>query len=809
MNAKPEGAGARVCWFVGAAYGGTDDQMPRFLAEGIWENGYQDRYLDAVRSIQPGDRIAIKSSYTRKHDLPFDNRGQTVSVMALKAIGKVTGNPGDGHKVLVDWTGLETPREWYFYTSRSTIWRVLPGDWTTDALISFTFEDKPQDMNRFRNAPYWRGRFGNGAVDKRQFNWTRFYEAVADKLVGFREKRGELVAGIHAIAARVDGLSNLQDQFADGSTGPLKDICPFTTMGIFTRGITDANRKTIAAELAKLLGVDEPVPESFEGIPILNNQRSWFFGFENKRQPGDIDALWEIFAEAIQSAESEDPNVRSAFIKAYDNATGRWGVGWNLTMGLYWIRPWNYLTLDGQSQHYINKKLGIKIGLNGPKSRCNANDYLTVTNTIEARFQEEAYPVHSFPELSLEAWRFQDTEDIERIQNSNWRNLVYSFIRELCRKKQSAEFSGKEFQEEYLQKLKNEFPSNNTIEYSVNKQIQVLRDEGKIGFLARGKYKWLEFEFSDQNLNDDLETEEIISVPIEPYSIEDILKDGCFIERSQLERLLERLRTKKNLILQGPPGTGKTWLSKRLAFALMGERNDSKVRAVQFHPNLSYEDFVRGWRPSGDGKLSLVDGSFMEMVKAASKEPTIRHVIVIEEINRGNPAQIFGEMLTLLEADKRTPAEALELCYRQTEGERVFIPDNLYVIGTMNIADRSLALVDLALRRRFAFVNLEPKLGKIWYDWVHVQCGIDSEILSEIEKRILSLNEEIAADTSLGSQFRIGHSYVTPPFRIPISDAREWFRQVVETEIGPLLDEYWFDARDKAQKAQQRLTEGF
>ncbi len=734
MNSKSEGAGARACWFVGATYG-TDDQTPRFLEEGIWENGCQDRYLDAVRSIQPGDRIAIKSSYTRKHDLPFDNRGQTVSVMAIKAIGKVTDNLGDGRKVNVDWTRLEKIREWYFYTQRSTVWRVLPGDWTTDALINFTFEDKPQDLSRFRNAPNWRERFGDETVDKRRFNWTRFYEAVADKLVGFREKRGELVAGIHAIAARVEGLSNLKDQYADGSSGPLKDICPFTTMGIFNRGITDANRKTIAAELAKLLGVDEPVPESFEGVPILNNQRSWFFGFEKNRQSDDIDTLWEIFAKAIRFAESEDADVRSEFIKAYDNATERHGIGWNLTMGLYWIRPWNYPTLDGQSQRYINKKLGIQISMNGPKGRCNANDYITVLETIEARFQEDAYPVHSFPELSLAAWLFKD--------------------------------SGAPTQSDAATQ-------------------------------------------GTQGDDSDLEPEaEITAAPIEPYSVDDILADGCFIERSQLEKFLERLRTKKNLILQGPPGTGKTWLSKRLAFALMGQRNDSKVRAVQFHPNLSYEDFVRGWRPAGDGKLSLVDGPFMEVVMAASKEPTIKHVIVIEEINRGNPAQIFGEMLTLLEADKRTPTESLELCYRRTEGERVFIPDNLYVIGTMNIADRSLALVDLALRRRFAFVELEPIFGKKWHDWVQLQCGIDSEILSEIEKRILSLNEEIAADTSLGSQFRIGHSYVTTPFGIPISDAREWFRQVVETEIGPLLDEYWFDALEKAQKARQRLTEGF
>ena len=122
----------------------------------------------------------------------------------------------------------------------------------------------------------------------------------------------------------------------------------------------------------------------------------------------------------------------------------------------------------------------------------------------------------------------------------------------------------------------------------------------------------------------------------------------------------------------------------------MGQRDDSKVRPVQFHPNLSYEDFIRGWRPVGDGKLTLVDGPFMEMIEAAAKDHSSKHVVVIEEINRGNPAQIFGEMLTLLEVDKRTPNEALELTYKRTEGERVFIPDNLYVIGTMNIADRSL-----------------------------------------------------------------------------------------------------------------------
>ena len=240
----------------------------------------------------------------------------------------------------------------------------------------------------------------------------------------------------------------------------------------------------------------------------------------------------------------------------------------------------------------------------------------------------------------------------------------------------------------------------------------------------------------------------------------------------------------------------------------MGQRDERKLRPLQFHPNMSYEDFVRGWRPTGDGKLSLTDGPFMEMVNAALKAPSSKFVVVIEEINRGNPAQILGEMLTLLEADKRTPTEALELCYRRKDGERVYIPDNLYVIGTMNIADRSLALVDVALRRRFAFVELEPKLGKTWRAWVTGRCGIDSVLLDEIEKRILALNEQIAADTSLGRQFRIGHSYVTPPLGSQITNAHDWFVQAVETKIGPQLDEYWFDAIDRAKEARKRLLEG-
>ena len=292
------------------------------------------------------------------------------------------------------------------------------------------------------------------------------------------------------------------------------------------------------------------------------------------------------------------------------------------------------------------------------------------------------------------------------------------------------------------------------------------------------------------------------------YTINNITADGCFLPQPTLDSMLHRLQAKQNLILQGPPGTGKTWLAKKLAYALIGRTDDGKVRPMQFHPNLSYEDFVRGWRPQGDGRLELVDGPFLQVVEEAREDPDSDYVMVIEEINRGNPASIFGEMLTLLEADKRNADEALALAYPREPGERVHIPPNVYVIGTMNLADRSLAMVDLALRRRFAFFDLEPMLNDTWREWVNEQCGIDDGFLAGIAQRINALNEEIAADRNLGRQFRIGHSFVTPAPGSDIGEPEAWFGQIVETEIVPLLHEYWFDDPAKVANAAEELLRG-
>lgn len=835
-------------WFVGSSYlKGGGDQTDRFLKDGIWQCGYENKYSGLVRSMKVGDHIAIKSSYVRKHDLPFDNKKQSVSVMCIKAIGVITKNHGDGQFVDVDWEPrIEPVKEWYFYTNRSTIWHVTAGDWMPAALIDFTFNSIPQNLDRFRNDPYWKERFGDIPTEKQRFKWTQFYEAIAEKLLDYKEDRTRLVKRLHELSNTLDGLSVLQDQSEPDVKHLLEDICPFTVFAIFNRGVTDQNRKAIAKSLADFLNVDIPVPESFEGIPVVNNQSTWFFSYEYRRAETDIDTLWEIFALAIGYADNKETVSLEAITHAYETATRCRGVGWNLTMGLYWIRPWRYLTLDGQSRTYLTKKLGIEIPRNGEKNRSSASDYFKLVNQLEIRFQEDAYPVHSFPELSLESWLYKDDERLEYTyddvdesdfiedESLNKKEIIPKFhelaipllraikdgethlSREVYQQVKLElgmdeydsiilESTGKPLFENRIAWAKSHLHKAELVEFPIRAHIRITEKGEQLINLPDDV---LDDYSSITELYDSQDKPSEDEQPVIPYNLEDILNDGCFIQSDHLSSMLERLRIKKNIILQGPPGTGKTWLAKRLAFALMGQKNEQKLRAVQFHPNLSYEDFIRGWRPSGDGKLTLSDGPFLEIINQAKKDASNKYVIVIEEINRGNPAQIFGEMLTLLEADKRTPTQALELSYRRNSSERVFIPDNLYVIGTMNIADRSLALVDFALRRRFAFIDLQPAFGKPWQDWVNEKAGIEINLLAKIEERLLALNEDISNDPSLGSQFVIGHSYVTPAFDNKINDASNWYKSVVTTEIGPLLDEYWFDNLERSKKAKEKLVVG-
>ena len=289
-----------------------------------------------------------------------------------------------------------------------------------------------------------------------------------------------------------------------------------------------------------------------------------------------------------------------------------------------------------------------------------------------------------------------------------------------------------------------------------------------------------------------------------PYALDEAVRE-VFLDREHTERLRGQLTRKKALVLQGPPGTGKTFIAQRLAWVLAEERSTERIEAVQFHQSYGYEDFIRGYRPTEGGGFVLRDGPFLDFCERAREDGERPHVLLIDEINRGNLSRIFGELLMLIEADKRLEEWAVRLAYPRAADERFHVPENLYLIGTMNTADRSLALVDYALRRRFAFFTVEPAFGRAKFRRHLEERGVPASVRNRIGERLTALNETIAEDSDLGAGFRIGHSYFCDPPSGESADYDRWFEEVVTFDIEPLLDEYWFDRPGTASEAAAKL----
>lgn len=286
-----------------------------------------------------------------------------------------------------------------------------------------------------------------------------------------------------------------------------------------------------------------------------------------------------------------------------------------------------------------------------------------------------------------------------------------------------------------------------------------------------------------------------------PYSFETD-PEKPFIPHATFRQIIELLKRKKNIILQGPPGVGKTFIARKIAYEIMGIRNDTSIEMVQFHQSFSYEDFIQGIRPGKHG-FELRNGVFYSFCQKAHAHPNRQFFFIIDEINRGNLSKIFGELMMLIEPDKRHKKYELKLTYSEDDLERFYIPENLYIIGTMNTADRSLAIVDYALRRRFAFITLEPDFGLPFQSFVrskNLSDGLIGHILKSIEK----VNNEIQKDINLGSGFRIGHSYFCSfPGNMDESD---WYNEVIAFEIKPLLEEIWFDDTDKVKRLVNEIS---
>ena len=286
---------------------------------------------------------------------------------------------------------------------------------------------------------------------------------------------------------------------------------------------------------------------------------------------------------------------------------------------------------------------------------------------------------------------------------------------------------------------------------------------------------------------------------VEPYDVTMAMGD-VFLDETQLQRILDAIALRKNLVLQGPPGVGKTYIARRIAWVLLGAKDSTRLEFVQFHQTYSYEDFVQGWRPTDSGGFELRNGVFFNFCKKAEERPDQPFVFIIDEINRGNLSRVFGELLMLIEYDKRGPEHSVALTYSDS-GDTFFVPENVHILGLMNTADRSLAIVDYALRRRFAFETLDPAFGKPQFRDHLIEIGVDRDLVNQIESKLKAVNERIRADSDLGQGYEIGHSYFVPEGE---PDER-WFRVVIETQIAPLLREYWFDHPSRVDELVKEL----
>lgn len=309
--------------------------------------------------------------------------------------------------------------------------------------------------------------------------------------------------------------------------------------------------------------------------------------------------------------------------------------------------------------------------------------------------------------------------------------------------------------------------------------------QGSLFKLTRGEYDFIMDIIRDEN---PVQQE----AANDPYTSEDFLRD-VYMTSADYTKIQAVLRNKKNIILQGAPGVGKTFAAKRLAWSMMGEIDESRVEFVQFHQNYSYEDFVMGYKPVEDG-FELRNGIFYRFCQRAANQPDKDFFFIIDEINRGNMSKIFGELLMLIERDYRGTKATLAY-----NGLPFSVPKNLYIIGMMNTADRSLAMIDYALRRRFSFFDMEPGFDSEGFR--QYQASLNNETLNALVERVKDLNKEIAADKSLGKGFCIGHSY----FCGQDTCTDEWLDSIVNYDILPMLSEYWFDDTAKLQRWENIL----
>ena len=715
-----------------------------------------------------------------------------------------------------------------------------------------------------------------------QFDWIDFYKEFANTLLQYKNNRGILVEKVEKIYE----LTGIDIPTLERNK-QIVDIDPFTIFGLFNKSsMTVDNRIKIISTVASLFDIKAPIPTSFDGIPLLNNQNATYYYFIDERDEDDIDTLWGLYESALMYVNDSSSKNTSMLSQYFDSAINKKGNGNSkITMGLYWIAPTYFLNLDQRNTWYIYEsgKMPTDLVDSLPivEDKISASKYFEIVDKLKAFLDSNQSIFKNFIELSFEAWRYSEEvnrlkraekkqskvrakgaaladDDIETIHywiyspgkgakiwdecyDNNIMAIGWDAIGDLRGYNSKDEI--KQVMNKYYDpsrsyihsacatwEFANEMKPGDIVfakngmhliigrgivksDYIYDPQRKEFKNIRKVEWTDRGEWEcsrqspmktltditsFTEYVeqlnlFFDRDMLDDGETLETSY----PTYDKDRFLDSVYMSDESYNTLVSLVKSKKNIILQGAPGVGKTFAAKRLAYSMMGVKDPNRVMMVQFHQSYSYEDFIMGFRPSENG-FKLKHGVFYEFCKRAEIDSDNDYFFVIDEINRGNLSKIFGELFMLLESDKR--GVALQLLYAD---EKFSIPENLYIIGMMNTADRSLAMLDYALRRRFAFFELKPAFES--YGFKSYQKSLNNDKFDKLIECIKQLNLAIKSDETLGAGFCIGHSYFCDLNKSEMDELEAALIRIVDFEIIPLLNEYWFDDADMVNEWSNNL----